>query len=92
MARRQWRAPQDALRCTAERKPLRDGSAAWCMNKRAPGRDVCAVHARMIDDFRCDYCGGNDEKPTGHCADCTRPGAVSAHPEFVAWQKARGEA
>lgn len=36
-------------RCRADRKPLKDGSGARCMLKRAEGRDVCARHAKMID-------------------------------------------
>ena len=56
-------APTDSDRCTADRKPLKDGSGARCMRKREPGRPYCSIHR-----FEC--CGGNDETPKDHCMDC----------------------
>jgi hypothetical protein len=37
--------------------------------------DTMDAAARLIEGrpFSCEYCGGNDERPQGHCTDCTRP-------------------
>lgn len=75
MSRRVYMAPPDEQRCAADRKPLSDGSLARCMRRATVG-NLCAQHARMVAEFHCEYCGGNDELPPNHCADCTRPEAV----------------
>jgi len=51
---------------------LRDGSAAQCMRKKTKG-DLCTQHSRIVNGWSCEYCGGNDETPPGHCMDCERP-------------------
>jgi len=67
-------APPDQERCAADRKPLSDGSGARCMRRATVG-NMCAQHAKMTEEFHCEYCGGNDELPPDHCADCERPRA-----------------
>lgn len=46
--RRAYTAPPDDARCTADRKPLKDGSGARCM-RRQTGSDskLCAQHERI---------------------------------------------
>ena len=51
---------------------LRDGSSAQCGRRKVEG-DLCTQHARMAARWSCDYCGGNDELPPDHTADCSRP-------------------
>ena len=43
-ATRRWTAAQGDERCTADRKPLKDGSGAQCMLPRAPGSMLCHIH------------------------------------------------
>lgn len=50
---------------------LRDGSKAQC-GRAATIADLCTQHAKMAVAF-CEYCGGNDEMPPDHTADCERP-------------------
>lgn len=51
---------------------LRDGSTAQCGRRHTDGQ-LCTQHAKMAARWSCAYCGGNDELPPDHCADCTRP-------------------
>lgn len=51
---------------------LRDGSEAQCGRHKAEG-ELCRQHAKMAARWSCNYCGGNDELPPNHCADCSRP-------------------
>ncbi len=68
VGRRNFTAPPLDLRCAWD-ITYRDGSGAQCMRRHVDGR-LCAQHAKMLAgmDFPC--CGGNDELPPGHCADC----------------------
>ncbi|TJY57427.1 hypothetical protein E4T66_18645 [Sinimarinibacterium sp. CAU 1509] len=34
-----------------------------------------------IQDFACDYCGGNNDNPQDHRIDCPRPSPVNAPPQ-----------
>ena len=70
MSRRFIDAPAD-VRCEWT-VTLKDGSQAQCGRRRTIG-SLCTQHAKMAAAFRCEYCGGNDELPPDHCADCTRP-------------------
>lgn len=54
---------------------LRDGSKAQC-GRRRKVRNMCTQHAKIEQRFSCEYCGGNDELPPGHCVDCARPDAA----------------
>lgn len=72
MSRRFFDAP-DHIRCIWTIK-LRDGSEAQCGRRSVPGpQQLCTQHARMDERWSCEYCGGNDEFPRDHCADCDRP-------------------
>lgn len=76
MSRRNYFAPPDEDRCVWDITLRSDKSGARCMRRKTEG-DLCTQHAKMRDAFGCDYCGGNDEHPPGHCADCTRPEATT---------------
>jgi len=67
-------APQE-FRCHWE-VTLADGSAAQCGRWIAQGHGhgpLCLQHAKLRARWHCDYCGGNDLHPPGHCMDCSRP-------------------
>jgi len=51
---------------------LRDGSEAQCGRRHVDGQ-LCRQHLKIRDAWSCAYCGGNDENPPDHCADCARP-------------------
>lgn len=53
---------------------LKDGSEAQCGRRKTDG-DLCTQHSKMAERPFCSYCGGNDELPPDHCADCERPNA-----------------
>lgn len=50
---------------------LRDGSTAQCGRRHTDGQ-LCTQHAKIAARWSCAYCGGNDELPPDHCADCMR--------------------
>lgn len=45
--KRRYTAPPDSERCECDRKPLSDGSGAWCMRRKAKGSRFCAQHTRL---------------------------------------------
>lgn len=51
---------------------LPDKSEAQCGRRHIDG-DLCAQHLKMHKRWCCEYCGGNDEYPTDHTVDCSRP-------------------
>lgn len=75
-------APTD-LRCQWD-ITLPDGSKAQCGRRHTNG-NLCTQHAKMHARPFCEYCGGNDELPPDHCADCTRPGNETAAAEEAAY-------
>lgn len=87
---RNFQAPPGDQRCIWT-VALRGGGAndvAQCMRSRTEG-DLCKQHAKMAARWSCTYCGGNDEMPPDHCADCSRPGnEAGAAAEAAYWAKA----
>jgi hypothetical protein len=72
--KRRYTAPPTNQRCRYDiRKPF--GEGAQCM-RRAVVDGMCRQHAAMARDSFCAYCGGNDDTPPDHTADCTRPNGV----------------
>lgn len=66
--RRAFFAPPTDLRCCWD-TTMRDGSGAQCMRRAVEGR-LCRQHAKMLSAMNFECCGGNDELPPSHCADC----------------------
>jgi hypothetical protein len=55
---------------------LQDGSKAQCGRRHTDGQ-LCTQHSKMRAAWACVYCGGNDENPPDHCADCSRPATTA---------------
>lgn len=72
MKRRAFTAPAGDMRCRYDINLRADKSPARCM-RRSVVDGLCRQHAKIVADFHCGYCGGNDEIPPSHCTDCTRP-------------------
>jgi hypothetical protein len=79
--KRRYTAPPDDQRCRQDITLRGDGpgEGARCM-RRAVVDGMCRQHAEMARDSFCAYCGGNDETPPDHTADCARPAGVPPSP------------
>lgn len=65
MIKRRYTAPPTSQRCECDRVPLRDGSEAQCMKRKAAGSRFCAQHTKIIygwapsEQTKCELAAGN---------------------------------
>ncbi|ACE75773.1 P33 [Xanthomonas phage phiL7] len=78
-ASRRFRDSSDDCRCQWT-IILRDDSEARCGRRHVDGV-LCTQHAKILAVLKFDCCGGNDEFPPAHCADCSGQADQQAKPE-----------